>query len=403
MTGPEEKRRLTALEKRVKRQVKARHHLFFAVCQPGFEQTVMRELSLLGIEEFEGTAEGGVEFYCSLEDCYRINMLSRTIIRVLMRISRFRAESFNRLNDIMAKIPWELYLSPGRPVSFSVSCRKSRLYHSGAVEQEARAAVERRASEQGLALSFSAKAAQEIFLRLDHDHCQVSLDSTGEALYKRGLKRLVTPASLRETTAALILREAAITSYDVLVDPMCGSGTFSLEGAGIARNLFANPDREFSFMHWPAFSTGAYAYLKKNLQPLTAEQTGPGRIIVSDSDPEAVETARANFVSAGLAEICAPEIRDFFAERINIPPGQHCLIVLNPPYGKRLNSANVADVYRKIGETIRKWYSRCGYAVIVPGLEHEKILSLPCDRKVLFMNGGIRVAVIFSDVRPFPG
>ncbi|HOO70259.1 MAG TPA: hypothetical protein PK926_00750 [Spirochaetota bacterium] len=403
MTGSEEKKRLTALEKRVKRQVKARRHLFFAVCQPGFEHTAMRELSLLGIEEFEGAAEGGVEFYGSLEDCYRISMLSRTIIRVIMRISRFRAESFTRLNDIMAKIPWELYLCTGTTVSFNVSCRKSRLYHSGAVEQEARAAVERRAAEQGLALSFTAEAAQEIFLRLDHDRCQVSLDATGEALYKRGNKRLVTPASLRETTAALILREAAVTGYDVLIDPMCGSGTFSLEGAGIAQNLPASPDRDFSFMRWPAFSKGAYAYVKKNLEQAVAEDPRPGRIIVSDNDPEAVEAARANFASAGLAETCAPETRDFFTERIDIPPDRRCLIVLNPPYGKRLNSVNVADVYRKIGQTMREWYGRCGYAVIVPGLELEKVLSLPHDRKVLFMNGGIRVAVIFRDVRPFPG
>lgn len=396
------KKRLTALEKRVRRQVRARKHAFFAVFQPGFERAALAELRAMGISEILEVAEGGVEFSGTLDDCFRVNLLSRTVIRVIMRLAAFRADAFAVLREKAEAVPWELYLGPACDISFNVTCRKSRLYHSGAVAEHLAAAVGARMASQCVPVSFSGgEGSQTVFVRIDHDRCVLSLDSTGGPLYRRGHKTLVTRATLRETTAALMLLEAGIGNYRMLLDPFCGSGTFSLEAAAMAKRMIPGMDREFPFMKWPAFGAAAYNHLRGRLV-----NEAPGNsvisVIASDIDPGAVDVARANISSAGLDDVCSVETRDFFAGRVEIPPDRRCLIVMNPPYGERLKGRDVAGLYRMIGETVRSWYGECGYAIIVPGLETEKALSLPHDRKVLFMNGGIRVAALFRDARPCP-
>jgi len=125
-----------ALEKRIRRHVTGREHAFFAVVQPGFEGTCLEEFASLGIGAQRRAVHGGVEFTGRLDQCYRANIESRTATRVLMRIAEFRSRRFAKLRDLAGRLPWELYLSPGIPVSFSVSSRGSRLYHTGRIETE---------------------------------------------------------------------------------------------------------------------------------------------------------------------------------------------------------------------------------------------------------------------------
>ena len=134
-----------------------------------------------------------------------------------------------------------------------------------------------------------------------------------------------------------------------------------------------------------------------------AEGIGPGgRILAFDLDPEAVGTTQRNLDASGLpAESVSVETGDFLDPTTlpgfdAIPEDARSLLVLNPPYGKRLRQGSTKQIYRRIGEAIRHHY-RGAYAIIVPGLEIEKALSLPRDRKILFRNGGLRVAVIFKD------
>jgi putative N6-adenine-specific DNA methylase len=236
-----------------------------------------------------------------------------------------------------------------------------------------------------------------VFVRLEKDICTVSLDSSGELLYRRGKKRLVTEAPLRETLAALILREASLRNYDLLLDPMCGSGTFSLEAATLSRGIAPCMDRSFSFMKWPVFSEGAWRHMKNDIEAEREKTSWPLSILASDNNAGAIRVAEDNIKTAGLSEIIPCQRRDFFTDIIDIPEGKKCLIVMNPPYGGRLKINDTAALYRSVGNTIRRHYRRCGYAIIAPGLEAEKALGLSHDRKITFMNGGIPVAVIFRD------
>ena len=375
-----------ALARRVRQHVNGKEHDFFAIVQPGFEETARGELAEIGIERFRGTVVGGIGFTSRLEGGYRVNLASRTISRLLLRLTEFRADGFDRLARKTAAFPWELFLPDGAAVAFRVDSGRSRLYHEGRIEEESRKAITLRLDDHRRTVEF-AGGGQTVFVRLDANRCQLSLDTSGGLLYRRGRKPFASEASLRETLAAAILREAGWPrDYDVLVDPMCGAGTFSREAMEMAAGGLPNADREFAFLTWPAFRPAAFEHLKRELAAKTVHV--PRRILTSDLDPAAAETARKNLGDHPVS------VRDFL-DGAPPPAGGRRLYVLNPPYGKRLRGADPRKLYRKIGEAIRR-DPGAGYAIIVPELELERALSLKRDRKILFMNGGIRVAAIIQ-------
>jgi putative N6-adenine-specific DNA methylase len=389
-----------AVARRVRRHVGAKRHVFFAVVQPGFEETAREEMLELGIH-VSGLCEGGMEFSGRLEECYRANLCARTPARVLMRLCRFRVRGFSRLGAKAAGFPWELYLRNGTRLLIKSASRHSRLYHTGRIGEEIAAGISKRLKDCGLAACFVSRKkpdapSQLILARLEDDVCELSLDASGEPLYRRGYKSRVTEAPLRETLAASLLRAARFALYDMLIDPMCGSGSFSIEAALASQGRLAGERRSFAFEAWPSFRPAAYRHLVMKLK----EGASTRELLVhcSDRDGRAVETARANSGEAGVLDIVRPIEMDFFKEGIPIPAGKRALIMLNPPYGKRIGEAARAKaLYRRIGRALREGYSGCGWCVIVPGLELEKALALPYDRKILFMNGGVRGAAPIKD------
>lgn len=400
------------IEKRVKRQVVGKEQRFFAVVQPGFEEIARRELATLGIEDVTAAGPGGLEFTSRLDGCYRVNLGARTITRVLMRLFEVKATSFRELRRKVEALPFELYIADGVDVGFAVTSSRSRLSHEGAVEDHLRRSIAARLGMFGASVDFPVvDAAQIVHLRVTDDVCQFSLDTTGTPLYLRGRKPNAAPATLRETTAAAILLAAGWPDYDLLLDPMCGAGTFTLEALEMAVGCLPNAERSFPFTDWPAFRPKAYAHLKQTMieAAATAAAQRQTRIMAWDLDPEAVETTRKNLAGAGLpVDHVFVETGDFtdplslpgFAD---IPENARTLLVLNPPYGKRLAGGNTKQMFRRIGEAIRHHYHGA-YAVIVPGLEVEKALSVSRNAKILFQNGGLGVAVILHtpDEEPEP-
>lgn len=389
----------SALARRIRQQVNGKPHDFFAIVTPGFESIARRELRSLGIEPTEELHHGGIAFTGRLDDCFRVNLASRTVSRLLMRVARFRTRRFDEFREAMAALPWELYCSPGMTVAFTVTSHASALYHTGRLTEECRAGVSRRLAAFGIAPEFSdahpAAGIQSVFMRLDHDRCHLSLDTSGDLLYRRGYKRQVTEAPLRETAAAQLLMAARFSEYDELIDPMCGSGTFTLEAASMTAGRLPGEGRSFPFLEWPSFREPAYRYLKRILSERPAAGC-PQLFRASDRDPQALAATRANLDDAGLADRVLLEQRDILSEP-PIPGDGTCLLTLNPPFGHRLNRGDSEGLYRSLGRLIRERYSACGYVIIVPGLELEKILSLTYDRKILFRHGGIGVAAIIRD------
>jgi putative N6-adenine-specific DNA methylase len=238
---------------------------------------------------------------------------------------------------------------------------------------------------------------QTLFIRNFRDICIVSIDASGESLYKRGIKQLTGTAPIRETLAALILLEADIAGYDLLLDPMCGSGTFSIEAASIFSGALPNAERVFPFMNWPSFKEKNYLYLKKKLmEKQKPESQEEKKIVTSDIDSDAVKLTGANIPDI-YKGVISPEAADFFLLTPELLGGKKALVVLNPPYGKRIIEKEILSLYKNIGIKLKTDFNNCGYAVIAPGIETEQALSLEYGRKITFMNGGIRAAVLFKD------
>ncbi len=394
-----------ALARRVKDHVVGRSHEFYAVVHPGFEATALSELAGLGVSSPRVQGSGGVDFSGKLEDAWRVNLGAGTVGRVLMRLCEFKATGFSEFRAKLADFPWELHLADGARVAFSVHAGRSRLWHEGKLEEEAARAIRERLAVHGRRVSFGAKAEgapagrQTVFLRMDENRCQASLDASGELLYRRGHGKFVEQAPLRETLACSILRAAALERYRVVIDPFCGSGTFALEAGAIFSGRPVNLDRAFAFQEWPSFKPARFQHLKAELEREFKEKARAGshKIYCSDIDPRAVATAGHNVEDSGLTPMVEIDQADFFHLHPPACPPADVLLVMNPPYGERQGAGgDIASFYRQIGDKVRRDYAGCGYAIIVPGLELEKALGLPHEQKILFHNGGISVALLIK-------
>jgi putative N6-adenine-specific DNA methylase len=392
-----------ALARRIKDHVVGSRHEFFAVVHPGFEETARQELLGLGTEAPAIGGSGGIGFAGRLEEAWRVNLGAGTISRLLMRLCEFKATGFGEFRARMAAFPWELHIADKARVRFAISAARSRLWHEGKLEEEAARAIAERLAAHGRRADLAkvresgAASFQQLFVRFNENRCQVSLDTSGDLLYRRGHGKFTEGAPLRETLACAVLRAAAVERYRVVIDPFCGSGTFALEAGAIFSGRPVNIARPFAFQGWPSFKPARFRHVREELQREMKEKSpaGPHKIFSSDIDPKSAATAQRNVENAGLASLAEVDQADFFHLH---PPDRdpaHVLLVMNPPYGARQEQgADIAALYRRIGEKVRRDYTGCGFAIIVPGLELEKALGLPHEKKILFRNGGIGVALL---------
>lgn len=385
----------TALEKRIRRHVIGPPQRFFAATAQGIEPICAAELArhLPGLQA--QVVPGGVSFNGRLDDGFQANLMLRSANRVLMRIARFEASRFDQLERALAAIPWELYLYRETPVVARVAAHKSRLHHSGAIGERLAAAVaERRRATVFASREAAAQLPQAVFVRAHHDRFTVSLDTSGDLLHKRGLKTDVGPAPLRETLAAAILEQVGYTGDTPLLDPMCGAGTFLAEAAMSACRIPPGWYRDFAFTRWPAFRPRRWAYLRRTVAAL--RRPAPAPIRGFDQDPAACRRVEAALARGGLADTVTLQCRDFFdldPAALGPVPG---VVVVNPPYGKRLGSAPESRVlFGRIVDRLIGCYAGWTLAIIAPpGAEH---LAPPGLTAHPFRHGGLDLA-LFSGV-----
>jgi len=344
-----------ALARRIKQHVIGREQRFFAVTPPGLESLCRTELTGLRVPP-GGTIQGkgGVAFTGRLATCYQANLMCRTASRILMRIQTFRAHDFESLARRTRAIPWELYLNASEPLKVQVSTHASRLYHRDAVAERILQAVGDRLGDHlpsGGDIGNYNGPAQRIWARLENDRLTLSLDSSGDHLHKRGVKTQGGPAPLRETLAAAALLLAGYGPDTVLCDPMCGSGTFAIEAAMMARQIPPGWYRAFAFMNWPAFRAPHWTYLRQQAAPKSPSPSGL-KIYAADRSRTAVERLSALLRGSDLEDLIDLRQQDFF-DRSAPPLGaRRGLIALNPPYGRRLGKRNATS--RLLGEILHK-------------------------------------------------
>jgi len=352
----------------------------FLAAQPGLELPLAEEARAAGFDA-PRPVPGGVELEGTRADMMRANLALAGAGRVLVRIASFRALHLAQLDKRARKVPWADWLAPGMRVRVEASCRKSRIYHDRAAAQRIARAVE----DAGAILSQDEDALR-IVARIEDDLATISLDSSGAPLHRRGIKGFVGKAPLRETMAALFLRQAGYDGTEPLVDPMCGSGTILLEAGAIAAALPPGRERGFAFEGFAGFDAAAWAAMR----PAVPNPAGPPRLFGFDRDQGAVRGATENAARAGLGALCQIACQPISAlEPPNREPG---LVMVNPPYGARIgNKKLLYGLYGALGEVLRNRFAgwRLGLVTSEPAL--AKATGLPITPGPRIAHGGLAV------------
>jgi putative N6-adenine-specific DNA methylase len=367
------------------------------------ESVVARELKFLGITPRLET--GGVSFRATIETVARANLWLRTASRVIVRVAMFRAQAFHELERLARAVPWERFVEPGAPVRFRVTSRKSRLYHTGAIEQRVAEAIEHRLGKVSIVDSGSptmdeeegeASPAQLFVIRVFSDAFTVSADSSGALLHQRGYRQAIAKAPLRETIAAAMLIASDWSGATPLVDPMCGSGTIPIEAALIARRIAPGLGREFAFLAWPETPASMWNQVREDAAGRAKTQS-PVAIRGSDRDRGAIAAAIANAERAGVSGDIDFSVRAVSAidEGADVPG----LVVTNPPYGIRVGEAQkLRDLYARFGQVLQAKYRGWEVALLSANPRLERELRLGLAERLRTRNGGIPVRLLTARV-----
>ena len=388
----------TATEKRIKRHVLGKAHGFFAVCAPGL--TTVCDSELAAIDALKGVhrdvSDEGVAFHGRLAACYAANLWCRTATRVLMRLHTFSSTTFSHFVSQCKHFPWELFLAPDIPVDVQAATHHCRLHHTDAIARRVFDGASERVSGLKQAQDHpNAPMLQRIFVRGVDDRFTLSIDSSGLPLYKRGIKTAVGRAPLRETLAAGLLRLAGYDGSAFLLDPMCGSGTFSLEAAMMVRNIPPGWVRTFAFERWPGFRAAQWAHLRKEAlyrigfdRPLT--------ILAGDKRPEAcerLEGACRKYAFLKDIQVACMDIFDIQPRTLSSHPG---FVVLNPPYGIRIgDQTSIPSLYREIASKLTLDFSGWRVVWISPVLP---VLKLAESRAYRFPHGGLLLKAVIGRI-----
>lgn len=353
----------------------------FLITAPGFEQVLCDEAQEKGFKRPEPSL-GGVTVWGDWKDVWRANLILRGASRVLVRLGSFPANHLAKLDKKSRKFPWDETFRADIPVRVDVTCKKSRIYHSKAAAQRIETAL---TEEFGIQISSDAELC--IKVRIFNDQCTISVDTSGEALHKRGHKEAVSKAPMRENLAALILRHAGYVGSEPVIDPMCGSGTFVIEAAEIATGLAPGRSRNFAFEKLLKFNKDNWQHLKEQVisNPTTLAFYGFDRNI------GAIAMSIANAERAGVSSQChfnAQSISD-----LTEPEGEKGLIVINPPYGGRIgDEKKLFPLYQTMGKTLRSNFKGWRVAIVTSSARLAKSTGLPFEPKPLvFSHGGTNV------------
>lgn len=355
----------------------------------GLEPVLRDELLSLGAENVEmGTRM--VSFEGDLELMYRANLCLRTALRILKPIEKFTANDPDELYDIVRDIAWEKYMTPQTTFAIDTTVNSEDFNHSRFVTYRVKdGIVDHFRDLQGERPSIRVTGYDLLFnVHIDGDRVTISLDSSGEPLSKRGYREEQTEAPINEVLAAGIIMTTGWRGESDFADPMCGSGTFLIEAALIAANI--NPGiyrKGFAFEKWPDFDADLFETLYNDD---SAERPFDFKIMGGDIDPEAVAIARKNIKNAQVDDMVTVEMKAMADWTDN--PEEGCL-VMNPPYNHRLKQENMTEMFRGIGNCLKRNFSGWNAWIIGPDTEDFDNIGLKPSLKIPMLNGSLECSL----------
>jgi len=355
----------------------------FLVTAPGLEDLLAQEALALG---FTGAtrAPGGVTFAGHWPAIWRANLRLRGATRVLVRIGKFRVFHLDELERLAMEFPWEDTFRPDVPLRIDVTVKASKVDNKDAITQRLAKAL-----QATVGVTVSDTASLTLRVRIDNNLCLLSVDTSGDALHIRGHKQFIGKAPMRETFGSLILRHCGYDGTRPLVDPMCGSGTFPIEAAEIARGLAPGRSRQFAFQNLASFHAERFAAEQAKITPQDTDL----RFYGSDRDAGAVKGAGENAARSGVDDLIT--FKHHAISDLPRPDGPTGLVMVNPPYGGRIgNKKQLFALYGALGKTLAQNFHGWRVGLVTSESSLAKSTALPWTKdRLTFNHGGMGVTV----------
>jgi len=353
----------------------------------GLEDVLAEELRSLGAKNVE-PGRRMVSFEGDLAMLYKANFCCRTALRILKPIYKFTATNTDELYSMIKEFDWNSVLSLDKTFAIDTVANSDDFTHSRYVTYRVK---------DGIVDWFRDKFGPEsrpkvrlqdadvlINVHIAGERVTISLDSSGESLHKRGYRVAQTDAPINEVLAAGIILTSGWRGDCPLVDPMCGSGTFLIEGAMIAAGIYPGVyRRRFAFEAWPDFDADLFDEIYNDD---SAERTFEYKIYGGDISPKAIAIARQNIKSAGVGKYIDLQIKPL-SQWDEVPEGG--VLITNPPYGERISAEDMDGLYSMVGSKLKHVFK--GYHAWIIGYHEEyfRKIGLSPSTKMPILNGSL--------------
>jgi 23S rRNA G2445 N2-methylase RlmL len=351
------------------------------------------EIDRLGLPVLS-EASFGVETLGGMEDAMRLNLFIRTGQRVLFLISEFESWDPDELYRNVSAIEWERYLFESGYLSVTSTVSTPSIRDSRFANLRCKDAIVDRLMERFGRRPDSGpeRRGAVVHLHWEATRCRLFLDTSGEALSRRGYRSVSVEAPMQETLAAAVVLASGWDGKGNFLNPMCGSGTLAIEACWIALGRAPGLLRSnFGFMHLRGFQSPVWNEMRKKARA-ASRKTFPGKIIATDVSREALAAVKKNTETAGVDRLIEWGLCDY--AETPVPPGGG-IVLLNPPYGERLGEKkDLEAMYQGIGDFLK---SRCqGYRgyLFTGNLGLAKKVGLRTKRKIQFFNGEIECRLL---------
>lgn len=369
---------------------------FFAPCPRGLEAVLAAELQALGAAGIS-PADGGVGFTGDMALCYRANLHSRIASRILWRLVEGPYKNEDDIYRAAYALPWPEWFDVKNTFRVKVSAIRCPLRSLNFATLKIKDAVcDKFRAHCGARPSIDTAAPDmRVYAFLTANMATIYLDTSGEALFKRGYRRETGEAPLRENLAAGILKLSGWEPGMPLMDPMCGSGTILIEAAQMALNITPGADRWFAFEQMKNFDESLWNAAYKDAE--AAEQPRmPLPIYGSDVSGAILSAARANLEAAGLADVITLKQGNILDISPSAPKG---MIVTNPPYAVRIGEREeMARLYPRIGDMLKQRFDGWRACFLSADMDLAKLIRLTASRRTPLFNGALECRLFIYEM-----
>lgn len=352
----------------------------------GLEEFLAEELRSLGAESVI-THNRAVGFRGDNAMFYRANYHLRLALRVLKQLDSFKVQVENDIYHSIRGIPWEQYLDADKMLAVDTVLATDKFKHSVYISQLAKdAIVDRIRDKTGKRPSVDLKNPDlRIRIHLNEKDCNVSLDGSGESLHKRGYRVQPYKAPLNEVLAAGMIRISGWDPSIPFLNPMCGSGTLCIEAGMISKGLPGGYFRsEFGFQRWRDYDPALFETVRRER---FLKETTDLNIMACDHAFPAIRATQDNLASAGMLGQIRLEKASFEKWKSGSDKG---LLMINPPYGERMEEEDILSIYGSIGSTLKHSYMGHEAWILSGNPGALKHVGLKPDRRMELFNGPIR-------------